>query len=240
MKKIRFIPHFKPFEQREHVTLPSPQPASKYIPEWYSKSERYLGPVKKPWLRPDYSGNAGLKTCMPFLDSLTHGYIVETWVDIQVQRGENGETQLAWPHGPAPIVEREPELGRMIPTPKGHAKINFAWETQWATKTPRGYSILITHPLNRFDLPFVTLSGIVDSDYFSTSGKVPFYIDRDFEGIIPAGTPFMQIIPIKRESWSSEIGNEEDKKEVEQTMFDVARKIGGFYAKNSWVKKDFK
>jgi len=29
---------------------------------------------------------------------------------------------------------------------------------------PAGYSLLITHPFNRHDLPFVTLTGLVDAD----------------------------------------------------------------------------
>ncbi len=32
----------------------------------------------------------------------------------------------------------------------------------WTIEAPEGYSLLFTHPVNRFDLPFTTLTGWVD------------------------------------------------------------------------------
>ena len=53
-------------------------------------------------------------------------------------------------------------------------------------------------PINRFDLPFLSISGFIDCNYgFSLAGNMPFFIKKGFEGVIPAGTPYMQIIPIK-------------------------------------------
>ena len=46
---------------------PHPKPASRFIPDEYKKLERF------------YNGNLHdptLKTCMPFLDSMTAGYII--------------------------------------------------------------------------------------------------------------------------------------------------------------------
>ena len=37
----------------------------------------------------------------------------------------------------------------------------------WTIETPPGYSMLITHPFNRPDLPFTTLTGLVDCDRYS-------------------------------------------------------------------------
>jgi hypothetical protein len=34
---------------------------------------------------------------------------------------------------------------------------------------------------------------------------MPFFITKDFVGLIPKGTPFAQIVPFKRESWESEV-----------------------------------
>ena len=61
---------------------------------------------------------------------------------------------------------------------------------------------MITHPLNRNDLPFITISGIVDGNFaISADGNVPFYIKNNFEGIIPQGTPIAQLIPFYRQNW---------------------------------------
>ena len=63
-------------------------------------------------------------------------------------------------------------------------------------------------PINRFDLPFLSISGFIDCNYgFSLAGNMPFFIKKGFEGVIPAGTPYMQIIPIKNENWEMELKN---------------------------------
>src|SRR5215475_8103617 len=36
----------------------------------------------------------------------------------------------------------------------------------WTIEAPEGYAVLLTHPLNRVDLPFTTLTGIVDCDRY--------------------------------------------------------------------------
>ena len=36
----------------------------------------------------------------------------------------------------------------------------------WTIEAPPGYSLLFTHPVNRTDLPFTTLTGLVDCDTF--------------------------------------------------------------------------
>ena len=39
----------------------------------------------------------------------------------------------------------------------------------WTIEAPAGYSLLFTHPVNRPDLPFTTLTGLVDSDLYHDS-----------------------------------------------------------------------
>jgi hypothetical protein len=67
---------------------------------------------------------------------------------------------------------------------------------------------LITHPINRYDLPFTSVSGLADYDVYPLPGNVSFHIKEGFEGTIPAGTPIMQIIPIKREDWEHNINED--------------------------------
>ena len=71
-------------------------------------------------------------------------------------------------------------------------------------EAPPGYSVLFTHPFNRPDLPFTTLTGLVDCDKFHDS-PVNFparWHDAGFNGVLPKGTPVAQCLPVKRESWS--------------------------------------
>ena len=56
-------------------------------------------------------------------------------------------------------------------------------------------------PVNRDDLPFRTLTGLVDADLYSLA-FVNFparWHDPDFSGTLPKGTPVAQVVPIHRE-----------------------------------------
>ena len=62
--------------------------------------------------------------------------------------------------------------------------------------------MLFVHPVNRLDLPYRTLSGLVDSDHWR-DGFVHFpalWTEPDFEGLLPAGTPVAQGFPVRRET----------------------------------------
>ena len=72
----------------------------------------------------------------------------------------------------------------------------------WTVALPEGWSMLFTHPLNRLDLPFRTLSGMVSADRW-TAGFVhlpAIWTDEAFEGVLEAGTPVAQAFPVPRES----------------------------------------
>ena len=73
----------------------------------------------------------------------------------------------------------------------------------WSIEAPEGYSLLFTHPLNRFDLPFTTLSGLVDCDRYRDSW-IHFpahWHNMNFSGVLPKGTPVAQCLLVKRENW---------------------------------------
>lgn len=165
------------------------------MPEWYKNAERYY--YDKHGVEYD-----GLKVCVPFLDAMISGYVLVTPIDIEVSLDEEGKVKLAWDDpGFQPINERIGLTGHTIPRPAGHAHNHLAWNCQWGWSTPEGYSVLVTHPLNRFELPFTTMSGIVDTEDFMGWGNIPFFIREGFTGVIPAGTPIAQLIPIKRDKW---------------------------------------
>ena len=84
----------------------------------------------------------------------------------------------------------------------------------WGIKTPRGYSVLICNPMHNKSSIFSILEGIVDTDKYHVPINFPFIIiDKDFEGIIPAGTTIAQVIPFKRNRWTFSISKKEKDKE---------------------------
>jgi hypothetical protein len=64
--------------------------------------------------------------------------------------------------------------------------------------------LLFTHPVNRADLPFTTITGLVDCDRFSDSllNFPARWRDPAFNGVLPRGTPVAQCLPVKREIWA--------------------------------------
>lgn len=218
------------------VVVDTPKPAKEYIPKWYSKSERYAG--GEPKYYSSLSTNKSVKVCVPFLDALISGYMFELSIDVIIKQELDGPS-FASPLEPKPIDVRNPAQNPLIPIPLGCSPEHFIWKIPHCFKTPPGYSLLITHPLNRSDLPFVTLSGIVDADDTIGRGNFPFFLKEGFEGIIPAGTPIAQIIPFKREDWEA-VRDDSINYEGERRNFMAARTIkDGYYRLNSWHKKEY-
>jgi hypothetical protein len=224
--------------QTEQIKLPAPIPAAKDIPEFYSKAKRWMGEDNKPTIL-NYQVNHDVKACVSFLDSFTQGYFLTTWTDVQVNSIDDDTSNINWLTTPDMIALRPAELAKTLPVPAGHTSQQFAWIGQWGIELPKGYSVLITHPFNRFDLPFTTLSGIIDADTYHSAGNLPFFLKSGWEGIIPAGTPFAQVIPIKRDNWVSEIGTDKDTNKVAQQAYDSRRVISGLYKKKYWSRKSF-
>jgi hypothetical protein len=228
MKIIRF------FSNKKYQGSGQPLPAKRFLPEWYKKSET-------EFITPDGDQAAGLKKCIPFLDSMISGYMLVTPVDIFVSRNEDNSLNIRWNSSDLFenfIAERPKASGEQMPRPPAHYPNHLAFRGFWGFRTPKGWSTLVTHPLNRHDLPFTITSGIMDSDRYSTSGNIPFFIKEDFTGVIPEGTPFAQLIPIKRASWKA-INNDKGISYLDDLQGSIVRLPNKGYKKMFWVKKDY-
>lgn len=227
MKLIKF------FSDKKNLDLGKPVPVKRLIPEWYRNSESTFSI--------NGAESAGLKKCMPFMDALVSGYFLVTPFDIYVSKNESGELDIRW-NGPDSLAgfisQRPDELGALMPRPAGHLKNHMVWSGFWNVKSPKGYSVLFTHPLNRFDLPFTTSSAIVDSDEFWAYGNMPFYLKEDFTGVIPQGTPIVQLIPFKRDKWKM-IGDDKSQKNEDNELGVIVRKPESSYKKIMWHRKDY-
>jgi hypothetical protein len=158
--------------------------------------------------------------------------------DLHVSQDKNGFPVLSW-EGDNMIVDKRLMID--VPVPTQHHPMHYGWKVNWYSETPKGYSLLITHPLNRHDLPFTTMSGIIDSDLWHTPVFTSFFLKRNFIGIIPKGTPIFQMIPIKREEWSLEIDYSNDNIEQNQIKDEKRRSLIYAYYKNIiWQRKQYR
>ena len=234
-KKIPIIKYESSINYAENPLLP----AKKFIPDWYKKIPKNKNEDKVVYdLETGFSPT--VKLCMPFLDALSSGYMITLAYDVYIKNNE-GAPFLVGPQGiPDDQIPRwRKDIAHENVVPHGCYPYEYTWNYCLAYTVPVGYSMLATHPLNRWDLPFVTLSGIVDGGLvMQSNGNFPFYIKRDFEGVIPQGTPIVQIIPFRQEKWKSEkeIGL------VDQGAnhgLASAAKLTGWYKNTFRVKKEY-
>jgi hypothetical protein len=205
-------------------------PAKTTLPKWYKDQPRYINNM------PD---QGSFKMCPPFLDLMTCGYMVTTPYDLLFENNENGP-QFRWRHpGEGTIVSRPNESVDNIPVPKGYLPYSFGIKTKVAFKVPKGYSVIASQPFNRHDLPFLIFSVLIDGDFaLLPNATVTFLIREDFSGVIPQGTPLMQLIPFKVEDWESKVTpglceeGELNGRKSASTFF-------GWYKKNVWKRKNY-
>jgi len=220
----------------------SPEPAYKKIPQWYrdlgkhftTNDLKHLDPVND---RGADGSNVSTKLCMPFMDAMTLGYQYCLEDDLHVELSLDGKPKLSWAKN-IMLIDKRPNVDMAIPSDVH--PIQFGVKMQWFYETPKDYSLLMTMPLNRPDLPFWTPSGVVDADIWGLPIFMPFFIRRDFEGVIPEGTPVAQLIPIKRESWNLVIDTSSETNEKHEILSENRRShITAHYKKFAWRKKQY-
>jgi hypothetical protein len=183
--------------------LPRPVPAILGLPDWFkTMPANALSEVLQ-------IEQMTVKKCPPFIDAMTCGFLMPLATDIRIENGE-----FAWdfdlPGGAIASYARSPldfhDNSQVAGTPLfDDDRFIVKFNNYWTLETPPGYSLLITHPINRHDLPFVTLTGLVDTDrYRDNFINFPArWRDPGFNGVLPKGTPVAQCIPVKRDIWTA-------------------------------------
>jgi hypothetical protein len=228
------IVDFIPRDKDVYNNVPCPQPSKVYSPEWFKEiPNKSIGiDENEIWKT--------LKHCMPFMDGMFAGYTQELACDVTIKNDGLDNLSYSWNGNFQPLSSREDE-GKdknFMPEALEYYHKDFHWNTFWEPKTPDGYSTLYYHPSNRFDLPFTTMSGIIDTDKWSITGPLPFLLKRGFSGLIPAGTPIYQMIFIKRDSWES-IKKEYDSNFNEEMYNSIRKSKGIGYKQLYWSRKEY-
>jgi hypothetical protein len=219
----------------------SPVSSKTEIPKWFSNANKYWKNDDGSYIS-DYLGERGLgfKSCPALLDSFSLGYLLKTPCDLAFYEYK-GEIYVETPKGYEEFCARREKMPEFV-VPHGYRETHFHWWPNWAIETPKGYSVLVLNPLNRFDLPFITTNGIIDSDMYSISGLIPFFLKNDFVGLIPKGTPYAQVIPFKREEYKMETVMH-NKNEMYNKHMSTTKKFrvkgGGVYKKIIWSPKKY-
>ena len=235
--------NFKARSKTEFDIQLRPYPAVKSLPKWFLEAEPYQHFKNAPndgrvHVRGRHS-NATYKKCTPLLDGMSAGYIIPLWADVEVMSFENS-AEIFWKTS-SNIFELHGEGTKNIETPPGYCSQIFKYLNCWIPQTPKGYSCLIVSPQGHNDLPFKAVPAIVDTDSSTLELVFPMWVKNNMNGIVEKGTPMIQIIPFKRDNWTSSFDYYEDnyyKDVIEQKNFQST--IVGHYLKNHWSKKTFK
>jgi hypothetical protein len=157
MKKIKFT------SNRAWVNEQSdscPKPIIKTIPDWFRKADRFaVNPANKEfWKNPENGGKIPTwKACPAIFDIMGTGYALRTPCDIEFYLEDKViKAKVLNDIYQDFIFSRDPMP--QFKHPDGYQKHHFAWWADWAIEVPEGYSILYSHPFNRFELPFMSTS----------------------------------------------------------------------------------
>jgi hypothetical protein len=248
-KDIEFSAHEDYFAQKEDY----PTPIKLNIPQWYKNLEHTVF-------------NKTVKGCMPFLDSLTAGYVLKMPQDFNIRhnvdnKNQKGETfkdsfQMFGLHDMSKFInEKGVNLNSNIDVHTlnqllGSALIDknknlpfYKILNPWKIKTPKGYSCLFVPPLNNSDDRFSIIPGIVDTDTFPNEINFPIVINGDkypiLETTIKKGLPYVQIIPFKRDSWKM-VFKQRSPKEIQNSRLFYGLKLLNVYKEKYWNKKSWK
>lgn len=212
----------------------APEPAVRQTPDWYKATASYVDGQR---VIRDGDTPHTIKKCVPVFDAMTAGYIIRTYVDVQVTQ-RDGAPWYEWPSHNAvafhPVTQAalHPSCNEM-PYPK--------WNNPWAIRTPRGYSTLFVPPMHNPNGMFTVLPGLVDTDVYHAPVNFPFVLnDARWEGIIPAGTPMVQIIPIKRDPWKMRIGGPKDVAAQNSVSTKLRALWFNSYKRQFWNRKEYR
>jgi len=225
--------------------IPEPELASHFLPKWFKEmpAHRYI---------PQEVSTA--KRCVPLLDIMSAGYIMPLWRDLKISYEEDdGGVRFGWkgelstldgsPGDAVPVVEQggAPDPNRFFDI-DGLNISPKTWKLNcpWSITTPPGYSCLYTVPFNHPVTNMHVISGIVDTDMYDNVVNFPFlWTSNSWEGLIPAGTPFIQIIPFRRDSFKAEIeySRSTESLGIKNKLTSIYEKV---YRNQFWEKKVWK
>ncbi len=181
---IEFLCHKEDFG-----AIPKPKPAAKFLPAWFKSLDDKI------------PGGAAstIKRCMPFLDSMALGYIIPLAADVEFATNDDASEVTYKSNFHRSLVERHAAEQLNREEHPDYPKPPLKFMNYWAIKVPKGYSVLFVPPLNRHETRFQCLSGLVDCDGYFEFVNFPFiFHEKNYAGVVKAGAPLMQVIPIKR------------------------------------------
>jgi hypothetical protein len=178
--------------------LPRPVPARQALPDWLrTMPPRAFSELHGQRIRT-------VKQCPPFVDAMSYGFVIPLPCDVRVG---DGRFDWDWDLPPLSVAEhpRSPlsfhSPAQVVGTPMHDPhSIVVKFNSYWTIELEPGWSLFAMHPVNRLDLPFRLLSGLVDADRFNEVGIFfpALWVDAGYRGVLQRGTPVAQVCAVPR------------------------------------------
>jgi len=229
----------------DELGCPKPTPSIQASPKWFRDMEKFYGIDESASIHARQKGT--IRDCPAVNDAVFSGYTVylpadvfidATGSEVKFDTGSFGNGSRIRDAGFEFITLHDPLATSGYQSMFDFHPQTLKWQTYWGVKTDEGYSSLFTQPVHRTDLPFHMVTAIVDTDKFGTREPYGFFIKRGFKGIIPRGTPILQVFPFKREDWQMEIV-EPDGKDYHRNNQQIQSVFTQPYKKLFWQRKKY-
>lgn len=226
---IEFITPHKPL-----LEIAPPVPAGQMLPDWFQNMGTDIPDYNAPfprvgeWIK-EFTGHT-IKKCPAVIDYLTEGYIIPLWSDILIQKigdrihWENNQLDIG-------IIEfHNFEQAPTYPYQGNDHRHPLKFISPWWFKTPPGWSTLFMAPQLHKQDNYTLIPGIVETDSFNQI-NFPGIWHTEGDTILKRGTPFLHVIPFKREKYShnNRIATAEDHDLITSEQTALRSKFTGGY-----------
>jgi hypothetical protein len=241
-------------ELNSHVCSHAKRPTPSVIdrPSWWKESSYYRDSFKEDETFPKkHRFNGTIKNCPAISDAMGMGYTLYMPMDLYINTKDKEKVSIYSPNNfPQDSELNTPSLNfdfigfhkkeelEKFNVPKDYCEVVIKINPFFGVRTDPGYSVWVTGPMYKEDTPLKVLDGIIDTDKNPMRFHYPMFIKEDFDGVILAGTPIIQIIPFKREDWSSEIVPL-DRYSLNDIQYKTVSRFSNSYRKLSWSRKKF-
>ncbi len=173
------------------------QLASEVVPIWLSDQKKYE------------NSNDKFQNCPGMHDLMKSGYIINAWDDIRIKANRVGTVAKMERSFTLPLKPMNPKIVTGIaPLEKDMPLQVYKLNTPWSVTTRSGWSAMVLPATyhSPFFKDLYVYGGINDYEDFHVMNFI-FSPLRECEVFIPAGTPLLQVIPYKRESFKAVTGS---------------------------------
>ena len=172
--------------------IAEPVRAKAALPAWL----RQLPGIDKAELAATNNGLT-VKRCLPFLDATAAGWIIPLAASVRIEVTEDGRTVTAGWEFDREMVSNHGSF--QIAGSPYDPRPPMKFHNYWTVRTPKGWSCLFIPPINRPSDVVEVLSGLVDTDTYTSPVNFPFVATAP-DGVytLEKGTPLVQVIPFRR------------------------------------------